>query len=416
MPKKPIKHGIKVFALCDAITGYLYSFQIYLGRSEDEDGSPTAVVQRVLRAADMASQGTGRIVFMDNWYTGMPLFKAIYEEFGMMAVGTVTGTPKVSRTADDFPFHRMSDGAIARVPRGYFRQAYQNVRKNGRVLFTIQATTWKDKKQVFMLSNHMVGVDNVGNFATRFSPCSKKKKEIPSPKIVNEYASFYGGVDRKDRDTADWSTSLKSHRWYLRVFYWMLDSSIHSMYLIAKELGAEDPNDPWHKYSKHGGREEFQLDMAHAIIARAFQLDSAKDASGNLKDLKVKANRPAYTRATDWPVPCDCQHCYFCKTGYTYGVSPKRAAVRMKNPPIREGPYPVEEHPKERVKVTQGECVECLRIYRSQNDEQAQQTLGYIRKHAKLPKPGLGCNLCPNSRGRGVPVCANHWEAYEHQP
>ena len=42
MPKKPIKRGIKVFALCDAITGYLYGFEIYVVKLEEEDGSATA--------------------------------------------------------------------------------------------------------------------------------------------------------------------------------------------------------------------------------------------------------------------------------------------------------------------------------------------------------------------------------------
>ena len=31
MPKKPIKHGIKVYALCCSSTGYLYAFEVYTG-------------------------------------------------------------------------------------------------------------------------------------------------------------------------------------------------------------------------------------------------------------------------------------------------------------------------------------------------------------------------------------------------
>lgn len=32
MPKKPIKFGFKVFALCDALTGYFFSSFLYLGK------------------------------------------------------------------------------------------------------------------------------------------------------------------------------------------------------------------------------------------------------------------------------------------------------------------------------------------------------------------------------------------------
>ena len=36
MPKKPTKWGAKVFALCDVKTAYLWNFNIYTGRGEDE--------------------------------------------------------------------------------------------------------------------------------------------------------------------------------------------------------------------------------------------------------------------------------------------------------------------------------------------------------------------------------------------
>jgi hypothetical protein len=38
MPAKPIKHGIKVYALCCAYTGYLYMFEVYTGKGGTADG------------------------------------------------------------------------------------------------------------------------------------------------------------------------------------------------------------------------------------------------------------------------------------------------------------------------------------------------------------------------------------------
>ena len=43
MPAKPIKHGIKVYAVCCSYTGYLYGFEIYVGK-ENVDRSSKAVV------------------------------------------------------------------------------------------------------------------------------------------------------------------------------------------------------------------------------------------------------------------------------------------------------------------------------------------------------------------------------------
>ena len=36
MPKKPIKFGFKVFALCDALTGYFFSSFLYLGKNTNQ--------------------------------------------------------------------------------------------------------------------------------------------------------------------------------------------------------------------------------------------------------------------------------------------------------------------------------------------------------------------------------------------
>jgi len=206
--------------LVDAVTGYLYGFEIYIGKNAEEDGSAKAIVQRLLCAADMTSHGRGCIVFMDNWYTGQELFKAIYEEFGLMCVGTVVGTKKLSRTGADFPFHKLSPQALQHWGRGEYRLAYRNVHRrdwtDGPVQFTMQAVTWRDKKQVFILTNHMVDVSNVGNVVRRYSPRRRAKQDIPSPKIVKEYTKYYGGVDRKDRSDSDWTVTLKSHRWYMR--------------------------------------------------------------------------------------------------------------------------------------------------------------------------------------------------------
>ena len=178
------------------------------------------------------------------------------------------------------------------------------------------------------------------------------------------------------------------------------------------DLG-KNRNDPWHKYQGRNGHALFCRDMGHALIERGFTMDAP-----DIDNLQLKENRPKYARSIDWPVPCKDRVCFFCKKGYTCGVAHARFKVRMNNPPVRPGPFPVETHPKERVKVTQGECVVCLRNYRImyRRKHKSDPTLSYIRAHGNLQRPGLGCNLCRNKRGgRGVPVCSTHWENYVHE-
>jgi hypothetical protein len=77
MPAKPIKHGIKVFVLCCAHTGYLYHFEIYTGKESELDGLPGAVVKRLLLGANIGAS-KGRILYTDNFYTSLGVMMYLY--------------------------------------------------------------------------------------------------------------------------------------------------------------------------------------------------------------------------------------------------------------------------------------------------------------------------------------------------
>jgi hypothetical protein len=87
MPVKPIKHGIKVYALCCSYKGYLYLFEISTGKGGTADGSPTGVISRLLYGAG-ATGTTGRILYKDNFYTSLHVMKCIYVQLSMLLVGT----------------------------------------------------------------------------------------------------------------------------------------------------------------------------------------------------------------------------------------------------------------------------------------------------------------------------------------
>jgi hypothetical protein len=72
MPRKPIKHFIKVFAVCCSYTGVLLGFEVYCGADgiAGQDNSAVAVVERLLTDSHLI-QARGRIVYTDNWYTTM---------------------------------------------------------------------------------------------------------------------------------------------------------------------------------------------------------------------------------------------------------------------------------------------------------------------------------------------------------
>jgi hypothetical protein len=60
----------------------------------------------------------------------------------------------------------------------------------------------------------------------------------------------YNAVDRNERDSANYSTTIRMNRYYLRIFCWALDRVIHAAYvvvcfLIKSDIGQKSGNGIW---------------------------------------------------------------------------------------------------------------------------------------------------------------------------
>jgi hypothetical protein len=117
MPCKPVRFGIKVWAAADALSKYVWNFEVYCGKhgnphddghaSSGTDGDMSTsgcgaeisgkgeglqgrnVVKDLLR--DLG--GKGHIVTTDNFFTSVPLFLDLLDN-GIMATGTLRGNRK----------------------------------------------------------------------------------------------------------------------------------------------------------------------------------------------------------------------------------------------------------------------------------------------------------------------------------
>ena len=299
MAAKPIKHGIKVFALCCSYTGFLCAFEVYTGKEQEESGSPTQVVIRLLTMAGLigGAQGVGRIIYCDNWYTSMDLVTALWTTFGFFCVGTYVLSKKKSRVGRDFPFAKLSGGEMSKIPRGWSRRATQIVEGtfNGAVAI-MQGTMWRDKKMVGYLHTHKVEPTKSDTQVQRYDKATGQRIKINAPAVCADYSKYMNGVDRMDRDNADWSVSIRTNRWYLRVVFWILDCVIFAMYLVATfgegEVAAKYKN-------KNNGRRKFQIDLAMALMEEGL----TRDWKGDLKD---DSGRPAWNRKRGY-IPCNCE-------------------------------------------------------------------------------------------------------------
>jgi hypothetical protein len=192
----------------------------------------------------------------------------------------------------------------------------------------------KDKKQVGFLHTHLVRPGD-GGFTRRGIKNKRRRLVIKCPPVRRDYAQFMSGVDRNDRESADYSTSIRTNRWYLRIFFWVLDRVIFSCYIIAVYLASSGLKPTWNKYrSKLSGRFEFQVDLAMALIDFGIRLD--------WKAPYDEADKPKWMRQKKY-VPCSCGVCFFCVEDKTTGIiSPPPRGVPKVNLCSTESDIPKE--------------------------------------------------------------------------
>jgi len=59
-----------------------------------------------------------------------------------------------------------------------------------------------------------------------------KRVSLKAPNVQKIYANNFNAVDRNDRDSADYTCSIRTNRWYLRIFFWLLDRAIFAIYIV----------------------------------------------------------------------------------------------------------------------------------------------------------------------------------------
>lgn len=405
MPAKPIKHGIKVYAMCCAVSGIMIAWNVYTGAEEGVVNSTTKICADLAKQANIHNQ-QGCILYTDNYYTSVKLARYFFEEFGWTITGTYAPTDKKSRADYDFPFLRLSRGARDSVKRGWFREAVLEMKTTTGKKYYIQATTWRDKKQVCFLSTNEVGFSD-GMTVKRHTKKREKRDTIDAPRAQQDYSQFFNAVDRNDRDSSDYSTTIRTNRYYLRIFCWALDRIIHALYVIVCELhkrstterlGGEWP-EYWSLYmDKNGGRRKFQIDLGIALMNYGIELDWDGDK---------ESQRPRWMRQSEF-VPCDCEKCFFCLHGLTTGIAhPKNERVMIEY--ACGSRRRTNKCSSERVllKKKNGDdmvnSAYCRMCYRKQDNDEIETEV----KKSRCRKSKFGCVQCKE------PICDSCWPKYD---
>ena len=162
----------------------------------------------------------------------MDLAYHLYKKYGYFFCGTMVPTDEKARQDKDVPFLKLSNGAKAKLERGWFRGAVIELKTDTGKIFYAQHTTWKDSKQVNFLHTSDIGSSR-GLFVKRSSKGASGRRTFKAPNAHKSYSKYFNTIDRNDRDSADCTTSLQTNRWYLGIFFWLLDRVVHQLYVTV---------------------------------------------------------------------------------------------------------------------------------------------------------------------------------------
>ena len=225
LPNKPHKWGFKLYVLCD-LSGFAHKFEIYSGQENTGrlDGEPDigATGNVVIRLVRGVPRLLNHIVYFDNFYTSLPLVHYLAKN-GIHSVGTVQQNriPK-SKLPEKKEFMKKS------VARGSYEErvsSYDGI--------DMACVAWKDNKVVTLLSTY-VGSLPIST-VTRYDKTKKEKVPISCPHIVQEYNKHMGGVDLMDSFLGRYHITIRSKKWYLRVFFHLLDLTVINAWIIYKK-------------------------------------------------------------------------------------------------------------------------------------------------------------------------------------
>lgn len=132
-----------------------------------------------------------------------------------LACGTISSNRK------GMPPNLMKDSAIARGEYDY------RFSTSGIGVFK-----WRDNKTVHFASNYH------GNEVISVLRTMKDGSKLTTkcPPVVKDYNNFMGGVDLADRYRSLYNVDRKSNKWWLRIFWGLLDITFVNAYVIYCEM------------------------------------------------------------------------------------------------------------------------------------------------------------------------------------
>uniref|UniRef100_W5MXA2 PiggyBac transposable element-derived protein domain-containing protein n=1 Tax=Lepisosteus oculatus TaxID=7918 RepID=W5MXA2_LEPOC len=249
LPAKPKKWGFKIFVHA-WVFGFVYDFFVYMGKSTFDGATQIPLKEFglganvVLHLCKTTRNPPDCVVYFDNFFTSLSLLTYLKDSMGLRSLGTIRKNRLMGCKLED-------DRELLKRGRGSFDYRVDNDAQ-------LAIVKWADSKTVTLVSTcaSVMPVDEV----KRFSNKKGRQISVPCPQIVAEYNHHMGGVDLADMMIALYRTPAKSHRWYLSIFWQLIDIAVNNAWLLyRRDATAIGPG-------KLNKLKSFRLDVAKGLI------------------------------------------------------------------------------------------------------------------------------------------------------
>ena len=271
MRNKPIPRGFKIWALCDAHTGYLYAFQEYLenvnlvepvARSGALLGNYSETVSVVVHLCRTLREPYHH-VDADNYFVSENAAIALAEQ---RMPHYITGTTKVNvipkETRERIKVSEKTGTQSAKAKKD-FAGTYRWISKEVPELASPDAKArlsdgltiggFFDSSPVYTTSS-CLRADIFTRRVVKVARTKDVKRKGPSdaaferttvvPAPIHFYNRFMAGVDRHDQRRSYYPSHLKGVRWWHSFFYWYIDAAMANAHIVHSEIMREQNKEP----------------------------------------------------------------------------------------------------------------------------------------------------------------------------
>ena len=186
MPSKPDKYGMKLFLLCDCLTGYTFNGKPYLGRQGNQRN--VGLASDVVKILSSPLHFSGINITTDNWFTSSQLAADLLQK-----QITLLGTMRKNRREIPCEFATGKRRSVGSSLFGFCDRQ------------TLVSHVPKKNKAVVLLST--LHNDN------------KVDEETGLPEMILDYNVTKAAVDRVDQLCHNYSVQKRTKRWPLAYFY-----------------------------------------------------------------------------------------------------------------------------------------------------------------------------------------------------